>query len=130
MKKTVIVILTLTVFACSTKLEYSDELKQIAVDVNNKCPKMLDSETRLDGIEIKEPNTLIYKYSLINFNSATADTHLFNLAMWPGILSYVKVSADMKKLREHNTSIFYRYTDKNNKPFYEFKIFPNHYNKK
>ena len=33
-----------------------DELKQIVDDLNKKCPKMIDSETKFEGLEFIEPN--------------------------------------------------------------------------
>lgn len=113
---------------CSGSSEqYMEKLSAIAEDVNQKCPKMLDSETRLDGIDVREPNVLVYRYTLVNFLSENVDTALFRRALWPGILSTVKVSADMKVLREAETVIEYAYRDKNNASIYTFRITPDLY---
>ena len=115
--------------ACSDEQLFVDDLRQIAKDINNKCPRMVDSETRLDGIEIREPNTLVYKYTLVNAYLQPSDTHQFYLSMWPGLISYIKLSKELAKLREHGTAIFYEYNDKSNKLFYTIKIKPENYNK-
>ena len=91
---------------------------------------MIDAETRLDGISIEKPNTLIYNYTLVNASALNADTHLFYLSMWPGLVSYIKVSKEMQKLRDNQTIIQYLYKDKSNQFFYRFKINPNDYNPK
>lgn len=122
-------LILIVVLSCSDEQLFVNELKQIASDVNKKCPQMIDSETRLDGIEVQEPNTLVYKYTLVNIKVQGADTHLFYMSMWPGLLSFIKVSNEMKKLRENGTNIQYRYQDKDNQLFYLFKIGPNEYNK-
>lgn len=114
--------------ACSDEQLFVNDLKKISEDVNKKCPQMLDSETRLDGISVEEPNTLIYNYTLVNAEVSDADTHQFYLAMWPGLLSYIKVSKEMEKLRENQTIIHYVYKNKNDKLFYRFKIYPKDYN--
>lgn len=83
---------------------------------------MIDSETRLDGIEVKAPNTLVYKYTLINLLAQSVDTVQFYRLLWPGIISTIKLSGEMKKLRDANTTIEYLYQDKNNAPIYTFRI--------
>jgi hypothetical protein len=105
-----------------------EDLSKVAREINDKCPKMLDSETRLDGIEVKEPNTLVYKYTLISLSVQNIDTVQFYRALWPGIISNIKVSPEMKRLKQNNTNIEYYYQDKTNKPIYTFRIGPLDYN--
>ena len=105
----------------------SSEIKQIATQVNKKCPQMIDSETRLDGISFLEPSTIVYKYTLVNLLAENLDTAKFYTAMWPGLLSTIKISPEMKSLREANTEFHYDYKDKNNKGVYLFKILPKDY---
>ncbi len=124
-----LIVLMFSLTACSDEQLFVNELKQIAVDVNKKCPQMIDSETRLDGIEVQEPNTLVYKYTLVNLEKMDVDTHQFYLSMWPGLLSYIKINNEMQKLRDNNTNIHYLYRDKNKQLFYLFKITSNDYNK-
>ena len=102
-------------------------LLETAAEINAKCPKMLDSETRLDGIEVKEPNTLVYRYTLMHVVSQNVDTVEFYKLLWPGIISNIKLSVEMKKLREAKTTIAYFYQDKNNVPIYTFRIEPEAY---
>lgn len=89
---------------------------------------MLDSETRIDKVELKEPNTIVYKYTLVNLLAENMDTLKFYNAMWPGLLSYIRVSDEMKSLRNSGGSIEYCYSDKKNKEVYRFKITPKDYN--
>lgn len=129
LKRTGFFILTLMAFSCGDDQMFVDDLRHIAEDVNKKCPRMVDSETRLDGLQIKEPNTLVYRYTLVNAVLTPADTHQFYLSMWPGLLSFIKVSKELEKLREHGTEIHYEYKDKSDKVFYTIKIKPEDYNK-
>ncbi len=104
------------------------DLKKIVEDINKKSPKMIDSETKFDGLEFNEPNKIIYKFTLINLSVQNVDTTKFKLALWPGILSAIKISSEMKKLRNNQTNIDYLYLDKYKRHIYTFKISPKDYN--
>lgn len=104
------------------------ELSATAEKINEKCPVMIDSETRLEGIGVKEPNTLVYRYTLVNLLASNVDTVQFYRALWPGIITNIRTSIEMKKLRETNTLIEYYYQDKTNTPIYTFHISPADYN--
>ena len=129
MNKLFISLLVLLLFSqcANNSSNISVELTQIAEDINSKCPQMIDSETQLDGVEFKLPDTLTYKYTLIRLSALQADTHQFRLAMWPGLLSGIRVSSEMQKLRDNDIVIRYDYKDKNNRPFYLFTIAPKDY---
>lgn len=89
---------------------------------------MVDSETRIDGIDVKEPATLVYKYTLINLPVENVDTSEFKKMLFPGLISMIRLSPDLKQLRENNTVFEYRYSDKSNKHIYTFKISSKDYN--
>ena len=128
MKKYLIVFLFFIFISCSDKqAEHQKDLVRIAEEINQKCPQMLDSETRLDGIEVKDPNTLVYHYSLIKLEKKNVDSVQFYRMLWPGIISNIKTSAEMKKLRENNTLIEYLYLDKSKDTIYTFRIGPGEY---
>ncbi|MBX3165244.1 MAG: hypothetical protein KF900_12280 [Bacteroidetes bacterium] len=114
---------------CRNSGNVTAELTQIAADISQSCPQMIDSETRFDGVVFKLPDTLTYNYTLVNLLAQNVDTAEFRRALFPGILSNIRVSSDMKKLRDNAIVICYAYRDKNNRPVYVFKISPNHYNK-
>jgi hypothetical protein len=119
----VTLLLASVLFSCSdAEVDYVTELHQIAQQVNSKCPQLLDSETRLDGIKIIEPNTIVYKHTLVHAKVQDIDTQFFKKELWPGLLSDIKVSRDRQKLREHKSSVFFYYADKNNLPICTIKI--------
>ncbi|MDI1353634.1 MAG: hypothetical protein PSX36_01860 [bacterium] len=90
---------------------------------------MVDSETQLDGIELKNAHTILYNYTLIHTTVAAIDTHQFYLSMWPGILSTIRVSPEMQELRDNKMSVWYHYRDGYQKDIYTFKISPSDYQK-
>ncbi len=114
-------------FGCSQQVKYENELENVCKNINAKCPKMLDSETRFEGVQYLAPNAIHYKYTLVNMGAAVVDTHAFNNSLWPGLVSNIKVSHDMKKLREHETTLFYSYFDKSSRLIYTFTITANDY---
>ncbi len=115
---------------CATESSGSATLEEIAREFNKKCPQMIDSETKIDGIEIKEPNTIVYNYTLVNLFKQKVDTAEFNKALRPGLISVIKLSPEMKKLRDNNTNFEYAYYDKSHTFIYLFKILPTDYNSK
>ena len=103
-------------------------LQEIAGALNKKCPQMIDSETRLDGVQIREEtNTVVYKYTLVNLLAENVDTLEFHRALWPGILSLIKTNPAMQVLREQKTRFEYYYQDKNNHFIYNFNVNPADY---
>jgi hypothetical protein len=105
----------------------TEELEIIASEFNRDGARMIDSETRIDAIEIKGGNTIVYKYTLVNLQVKHVDTTEFKQALKPGIISLIKLSPPMKKLRDRETHFEYYYQDKDNKLIYNFKIAPPDY---
>lgn len=113
---------------CNNQQASAEALSKTVAEMNKKCPQVIDSETRLDGLEFKAPNTLRYNYTLLHINLSILDTHQFRTLMWPGLLSTVKVSEQMKKLRDDQVTIEYYYQDLDKHPVYLFTIRPEDYN--
>lgn len=124
--KSLIIIIVVCFTNCSSPAG-EKSVVQMVTELNKKCPQMIDSETRLDKIDVKEPNTLVYKYTLINLPVENVDTALFYKAMWPGLLSFVKVAKEMKGLRDNQGTVEYLYNDRAGKLIYQFKIGPQEY---
>ena len=130
LKKT-IVICSLFIFAfsrCDSPEHIDNKALKVVTQFNSKCPMMIDQETRMDGIEIKNGNTIVYKYTLINLFAAKVDTAKFNLALRPGIISTIKTNAELDELKRIKSSFEYYYKDRENKFIYSFLITPEDYN--
>jgi len=115
------------VTSCEQMLSDEERLKVFVAKVNKKCPTLLDSETQFDGIDLKEGNIIRYKYTLVNVFSENVDKNQFYRDLWPGILSDIKISSEMKNLRDKRMTVEYYYQDKDQKPIYTFKITPEDY---
>lgn len=121
-----IFLVSLAFFACSGP-NVVDNLPSVVQTINEKCPKMIDSETRIDAVELRAVDTLVYYFTLVNFQRDKIDTAQFNRAMWPGIISNIKISPEMKSLRQAEVKFIYSYQDKEAKPICQFRILPVHY---
>lgn len=126
----ILICITLTVCAlpaCDDEAAQVSELNGTIANINTKCPQMIDSETRLDSIQLIPTNTLSYYYTLVHVIKQNVDTHEFYTQLWPGILSGIRVSAEMQSLREQNINFEYQYRDRTNEFIYNFKISPKDY---
>ncbi len=127
-RKIAILLLALNFLSCNILQGEDKSMEDQIAAINKKCPQMLDSETRIDKVELKVPNTIVYRYTLVNLLAENVDTLKFYKMLWPGLLSYIKVSDEMKNLRNSGSSVEYCYSDKKNKEVYRFKIGPKDYN--
>lgn len=113
---------------CTSPESIDNKALKVVTQFNSKCPMMIDQETRMDGIEIKNGNTIVYKYTLINLFAAKVDTAKFNLALRPGIINTIKTNAELAELKRINSSFEYYYKDREDKFIYSFLITPKDYN--
>jgi hypothetical protein len=88
---------------------------------------MVDSETRLDAITVAGDSVLSYHYTLVNASRALADTAALRKALWPGLLSHIRVDADMKRLRDERVTLRYFYNDREGKHMVAFTFTPADY---
>lgn len=102
-------------------------LHDIARDFNKNCPRTIDADTRIDGIDIAGPNTLVYRYTLLRLSLANADTAALRRALRPGIVSMIRLSKEMEGLRQKHAVFHYRYNDRNNQHLCTIKVYPADY---
>jgi len=121
----VIAISVLSLTACQP--DFQKQLDQTIYNLNAACPQQVDSETRLTAITGQELLTVKYHYTLVNLLRANVDTVMFKKALWPGLLSYIKVSDGLKVMRENGVTFIYAYNDKNGHPICNIPIQPRDY---
>jgi hypothetical protein len=63
-RTTVVFFLLLILSGCN---DPDAKLKAIVEEANKNYPAMLDSETRIENIEVTGENTLRYNYTLVNY---------------------------------------------------------------
>lgn len=114
--------------SCNSQEGVDNKALKVVAQFNSKCPMMIDQETRMDGIEVKNGNTIVYKYTLINLFAAKVDTARFNSALRPGIINTIKTNAELNELKRIKSSFEYYYKDREGKFIYSFLITPEDYN--
>lgn len=112
MKKLIFSFLTLLFVSCLNQENETAELHELVQEINKKCPATIDSETRLDRIDVVNGDMLRYNFSLVNLLVTNTDTARLRKELWPGIVANIKVSASIKKLRDQGLAFQYYYKDK------------------
>ncbi len=126
--KIAVLFLMFTVFSsCEDSGIQEGSIEEEVAMINKNCPKMLDEETRLEKVVFAKPSLMIYNYTLVNLSKQNVDTSQFRTALWPGILSTIRVDKDLAGLRERQMNFEYRYYDKSKELIYTFKISPGNY---
>ena len=122
-----ILFLSVVFIQCNTSEKIDINAIKVVNKFNEKCPMMIDSETRMDGIDIKG-NSVVYKFTLINLLLENVDTSAFSKNLRPGIINSIKGNKDLDELKRINSVFEYYYKDRENKFIYSFKITPEDYN--
>jgi hypothetical protein len=98
-------------------------LKDMANELNKKCPIMVDNVTRLDSASIPNDNTFQYNYTL----SISKEDSIYK---GESIKQFIKSNAqknlnknpEMNYMRDNLVSLKYTYKDKNGKQLFDFNI--------
>jgi len=123
----VFIILNVLLVSCEPPETIDNKALKVVAQFNEKCPMMIDAETRMDGIEVKNGNTIVYRYTLINLFASKVDTSLFAKALRPGIINTIKTNAELAELKRIKSSFEYYYKDREGKFIYSFIITPEDY---
>jgi hypothetical protein len=125
-----VIILFVGFFLLTCTDKKGQDIREIVAKINKKCPVRLDSETRLDSITLPGKKKIVYFYTLVNTSLAKLDTDQFQKDLRPGILSTIRLSPEMKQMREEGYTVVYQYTDGYHKPVSTIKIVPADYQEK
>jgi len=102
-------------------------MEELAGKISESCPRMIDTETRLDNALALPGNTFQYNYTLVNAELASFDTMTVKALAEPGIIEFVKTEPRMEYPREQNTTINYCYHDKNGAYLFTVSVTPDQY---
>ncbi len=119
--------LALTLAACSNaEKEAMSAVEEQVAKINAKCPVNVDSETRLDGVQLAQGPAIIYKYTLIKVQDIT-DTVEVKKLLWPGLLAGLRTNSAMAPLKEAGFTLSYRYQSAANKYLFTVVLAPKDY---
>src|SRR5450759_1934194 len=128
------ILLIMIILACSCKnsssikdTEIQNKLKQVANEVNKGCPRIIDSETRLDNAGAFSNRTLLYNFTLVNKERSQIDTLMLKSSMEPSIINQFKTSPIFELARQNHLTIKYYFKDRNGIYLFTISITPDKY---
>lgn len=112
------------VFSCqktTDNLSDFDNLKRLADEVNTIAPRNIDESTRLDSAGVKQPNILLYYYTIREEDSTVIDIQRAK----EGMRAAAQANLDTlkgKQLFKGHIVMQYVYRDTLGKPLFDFSI--------
>ena len=126
-------LLMLFQLACTGNREPVDHLPWIPRDLassarvlNDRCPEMIDPESRLDSVLLLE-NGLTFYYTLPNKVKDEIPSGPFTAYILPGIVDNIQTNPRMEMFRDSSVVMFFRYLDRNGQLITEFSVGPERY---
>lgn len=93
--------------ADQTKIERS--LMQVANEMNQNLPLVLDQHTRLDTTIASAGRKFVYQYTMLNIDPSALDREQFIQTMRPRLINQYETKEDMKTFRDMNVELTYSY---------------------
>lgn len=109
------------------KPAYDKVLMNIASELNESCPIMVDNMTRLDNAITLPDKVFQYNYTIINLVKDSIDLDKIKSNLEPTITNYVKTNPDMQTMREYETTFKYSYKDMNGVFLFDITVKPEQY---
>ncbi|MDD4921468.1 MAG: hypothetical protein PHS30_03210 [Bacteroidales bacterium] len=105
---------------------YEKVLLNVALEINNDCPVMIDEDTRLDSAKVQH-QTLKYYYTMVKVLKDSIDVQSLKENLEPVILQSVKTNPELKLYRDNKVTMIYHYSDKAGAIIMEIEITPYKY---
>jgi hypothetical protein len=109
------------------KPSFDKEMMAVASEINQSCPIMVDSETRLDNVVSMPNKVLQYNYTLINKSKEDINIEVMESELARNIPNYIRTNPSMKTLRDFKTTFIYFYRDKEGDYLLSIEVKPEHY---
>lgn len=109
------------------QLPFNEFMLETAKSINEDCPKMIDEHTRLDEVMAMPPNSLVYNYTLVNIDRDDVNMDNVVPSLEAVLLKTVKESNEFEVFRQNNSTITYRYFDKEGMFMVKIDITPEKY---
>jgi hypothetical protein len=109
------------------KASFDDNLKEIALELNKTCPKMIDKDTRLDNALAIKGNIFQYNYTLLNILKDSMDIELYKASVEPSIINNVITNPDLETFRKNKITLIYNFKDEQNNHITRIIVGPKKY---
>jgi hypothetical protein len=103
------------------------DLAEATKKINDKCPEMVDPETRLDSVLLSDEGELVYYYTLPNRDGRAIDAIAFEAYMMPEIIENVHYNPRLSMHRDSSVTMVFNYRDRAGEPIVTFSLHPHQY---
>jgi hypothetical protein len=108
-------------------LEQSNSLASATEIINNRCPEMVDPESRLDSVLLSNGDHLTYYYTLTELDKLDINPAEFKAYLLPGIIDNIRSNPDLRMHRDSSVTVVFNYLDRNGELTTEFSVGPERY---
>ncbi len=95
--------------------------------LNERCPEMVDSDTRLDSVFLSQEGYLSFFYTLPGREYASISGTAFYAYMMPEIIDNVRTNRDLKMHRDSSLTMVFNYRDRNGVQITKLTVEPDKY---
>lgn len=107
--------------------ELHEKLTQMATELNESAPVMLDQYTRFEKATVTPRNVFRYHYSVMNSNNPDSLLEKRSQTLMKNIKTMFSTNADLRIFTENDVVIEYIYADENNNKLRTIRINPEDY---
>ena len=106
---------------------FNEVMIEAANGLNESCPIMVDSETRLDNAVVLPGNIFQYNYTLVNSEKYEVNIPEMENYLEPLLVNNVKTNPDLKIYRDNNVTMTYYYKDRFGESLMKISVTPDKY---
>ena len=113
-----------TKYVMSTFNSTKSKLEKASLEINKKCPIMLDKETRLESTNVIQNKMILYNCTLINNTreDLNFDAEIISNKFELKAQRILDTNPDMKEFREQEIILCYNYKDKKGVNLFGFTV--------
>jgi hypothetical protein len=126
MKKILVLLLTLPIITFAQQFsdgEVQSFLRSMSQQINEICPKLIDSETKLISTSTVDYSRVIqYNHILVNRELLNIDVESLKTKFYPIVLNDAQTNPGYKFFRENDVTMIFSYKDKNGNFVFKYII--------
>ena len=104
-----------------------ERLSQMAAELNESAPVMLDPNTRLEGVSVTDENHFCYRYTVLNTENPDSLLSEWLQTLTDNIHTMVSTKAELAIFRENSVVLEYIYMDEQQQTLRTITINPEDY---
>jgi hypothetical protein len=104
-------------------------LMQVANEMNQNLPLVLDQHTRLDTTIASAGNKFVYQYTMLNIDPSALNKEQFIQTMRPRLINQYETKEDMKTFRDMDVELAYSYLSEEGNEIVRITISPDDFTK-